>query len=141
MGDVRAVFVTTKFEDVLTSYVRRTESVPMSVIAEGLITAIDDLIQSEGNGDWPDLLPSTLKRHPRRRGGQLLQDTGLLAQIQQSPDSPGPDWVEVRSPAPYAIYHTSDEPRKIIPLRDFLAIDMPAVLDNIGEELLREIDG
>jgi hypothetical protein len=132
-------FVTTQLEAVLTGYVRRTKGVSMDSIAEALITAIDDRIQNEGDGEFPELLPSTLRRHPNRRGGQLLQDSGLLAQIQQSPGSPGPDWVEVRSPAPYAIYHVSPEPREIIPLRDFLDIDMPTVLDQIGVELLDQV--
>jgi len=137
---VRAEFVTTQLEEILTAYVRRHDGLPMTVIAEGLITAIDDLIQSEGNHEWKEFNPDTLKRHPKRRGGLLLQDTGLLAQIQQTPASPGPDWVEVESPAPYAIFHVSRAPRKIIPLRDFLDINMPKVLDDIGDQILSEID-
>ena len=138
-GDVRAIFVTTHLEETLKAYVRRLDGVPMEVLAEGLITAIDDEIQSEGQGEWPDFAESTLRRHPKRKGGQLLQDTGQLANIQQMPGSPGPDFVEVGSPAPYAIYHTSPKPRKQIPLRDFLDIDMPAVLDGIADDILREI--
>jgi hypothetical protein len=138
-GDVRAVFVTTHLEETLKAYVRRLDGIPIEVLADGLITAIDDEIQSEGQGEWPDFADSTLKRHPERKGGQLLQDTGQLANIQHMPGSPGPDFVEVGSPAPYAIYHTSPKPRKQIPLRDFLDIDMPAVLDGIADDILREI--
>jgi len=142
MADLVRVEVTTeKFEEVLRAYSERLNGVPFDFIVEGLVTAIDDLIQNEGNGEWPPLLPSTLKRHPRRRGGQLLQDTGLLAQIQESPGGRGKDWVEVQSPAPYSIFHVSEAPRKIIPLRDFLAIDIDAVLENLGEELLAEVEG
>lgn len=139
MSDVDAIFVTTQLERTLTAYVRRLDGLDMSILSEGLITAIDDEIQTEGHGDWEDFAESTLKRHPRRRGGQLLQDTGLLAQIQESPGSPGPDWVEVESPAPYAIFHVSQDPREIIPLRDFLDIDMETVLDGLGDDVLSEV--
>lgn len=139
MDSVKAIFTTTSLEDVLIAYVRRTESLPLDIITEGLVTAIDDVIQSEGYGEWPDLAPSTLRRHPRRRGGQLLQDTGQLANIQHMPGSPGPDFVEVGSPAPYAIYHTSKQKRSVIPLRDFLDIDMTTVLDGIGDDIMKEL--
>lgn len=139
-GDVRAVFLTTHLEETLKMYVRRLDGIPMEVLAEGLITAIDDEIQTEGQGEWRDLADSTLRRHPNRKGGQLLQgDTGELANIQHMSSSPGPDFVEVGSPAPYAIYHTSPKPRKQIPLRDFLDIDMAAVMDGIADDILREI--
>jgi hypothetical protein len=139
-GDVRAIFVTTHLEETLKAYVRRVDGVPMEVLADGLITAIDDEFQSEGKGEWPDFAESTLKRHPERKGGQLLHaDSGELSNIQQMPGSPGPNFVEVGSPAKYSIYHTSPKPRKQIPLRDFLDIDMPAVLDGIADDILREI--
>lgn len=137
---VKAVFVTTKLEEALTMYARRLNGMPMDILAEGLITAVDDLIQNEGNGQWPDLAPSTLRRHPRRRGGSLLQDTGQLANIQQAAGSPGPDWVEVASPAPYAIYHVSQGTRRVIPLRDFLDIDFATVLDDIAVDVMKEIE-
>jgi len=137
---VKVEFITDQFQGVLLAYNARKRAIPLDVIAQSLITAIDDRLQSEGNGQWLPLQNTTLERHPNRLGGSLLQDTGLLAQIQQSPGSPNPNWVEVMSPAKYAIYHTSDRPRKVIPLRDFLAIDMPRVLEQIGNTLLAEID-
>lgn len=140
VGDIRAHFVTTQLENTLTAYVRRMNSMPLDILSDALIAAIDDLIRSEGNGEWPELADSTIRRHPRRRGGMLLQDTGLLANIQHVAGSPGTDWVEVGSPAPYAIYHSSRRARRIIPLRDFLDIDMLTVLDDISDSILREID-
>jgi len=140
-SDIRAAFVTTHLEDALTAYVKRMNGMPLDILAEGLITAIDDRIQNEGNGEWPELAESTLRRRPKRKGGQLLQDTGLLANIQQMPGSPGPNWVEVGSPAPYAIDHTSPKPRRIIPLRDFLDIDMADVLDGIADDILEDVAG
>lgn len=137
---VKVEFITDQFQGVLLAYNARKRAIPLNIIAQGLITAIDDRLQSEGNGQWLPLKSSTLERHPNRQGGSLLQDDGILAQIQQSPGSPNPNWVEVMSPATYAVYHTSDKPRKVIPLRDFLAIDMPRVLDQIGTMLLAEID-
>lgn len=131
------IFVTTELEGVLTGYVRRSRNLSMDSIAEGMITAVDDLIQNEGNGTWADLKPSTLKRHPRRIGGSLLQDSGELAEIQQSPDSPGPDWVQIESPAPYGWYHV--EGTKHMDARNYLAIDLGRVLEQAAEEIAVEV--
>lgn len=137
MAAVDPIFVTTALEGVLTGYIRRNRSLSMSTIAAGLITAVDDLIQNEGDGRWPDLAASTIKRHPHRRGGSLLQDTGLLASIQESPDSPGPDWVQVESPAPYSWYHVSGT--RNMPERDFLLVDFARVLEQAADEIAQEI--
>ena len=134
---VQPIFVTTELEGRLTGYVRRARNLSMSAIADGLITAVDDLIQSEGEDRWPDLLPSTVRRHPERAAGQLLQDTGLLASIQQSPDSPGPDWVQIESPAPYGWYHV--EGTKHMTARNYLAIDLGRVLEQSAEVISQEI--
>lgn len=117
----------------------------LPIIGEVLVTAIDELIQSEGaagtEGEWEPFSPVTFKIHPRREGGKLLQDTGELANMQTEI---GPDFVEVFSPAPYAGYQMDGvDPNPIpefgpIPARDPFAIDLDDVL---GEacQLIEEV--
>lgn len=134
---VQPIFVTTELEGVLSCYVRRNRNLSMETITQGLITAIDDYIQNEGDGSWEPFRASTLRRHPRRRGGQLLQDSGLLANIQPSPDSPGPDWVQVESPAPYGWHHV--EGTRNMDARNYLAVDLGQVLEQAAEQLAVEV--
>lgn len=113
-------------------------SVQMSDVAEELKIAIDDVIQAEGeiagNSRWDPLEPSTLRRHPRRRGRPLLQNTGVLANIQTRH---GPEWAEAYSPAPYAGFHVSGTRHMVS--RDFLAIDFEATFSAIADIVLQEI--
>ncbi len=99
--------------------------------------------------------PGTPKSGPLRRGGKgkqrdkrllgrgkvaksnrrwqgnpkLLQDTGNLI------NSLTPTWdedaVEVYTNVPYAVYHVSPEPRRVIPLRDFMDIDASAFEEDV----------
>lgn len=135
-GVVDVDFEVKELEAGLEVIVRRKQNVSSDTLAQGMISAIDDLIQSEGDGKWEEMSDVTVEIHPHREGGSLLDDTGLLAQIQ---DESGPDWVEVYSPAPYAKFHVSKKPRKLIPLRDFLAIDLGAVLEETGDDVMQEI--
>jgi phage gpG-like protein len=109
------------------------ETFPMELLAEGLIGAVDDLINSEGNHEWEPLSPNTLKRRPRRRGGQLLLDRGLLANIQPAH---GPDWAEAASPAPYAGWHITGT--KYLPARDWTAIDLDAVMEGFLDQIMED---
>jgi phage gpG-like protein len=123
----------------------RVHTVALPIIGETVVSAVDELIQSEGDtsteGPWNPFSPITFKIHPRRRGGKLLQDTGLLASIQTKI---GPDWVELTSPAPYAAAQANGvDPNPIpglgpIPARDFFAIDLDAVLEDAAESILEE---
>ena len=119
-------------------FARRADNLNMPFIAEVLSTAVDDLIQSEGaegtQGPWKPFAQSTLERHPRRRGGKLLQDKGVLANFQART---GPDFAEVYSPAPYAEWHVTGT--RHMPKRNPLAIDLTKVTDEIAEDVLEEI--
>jgi len=121
-------------EKALGEYTRKIKAVPMNVVAEMLATAIDDEIQSEGRGSWPGFSPNTIKRHPRRAGGSLLQDTGLLANIQKSE---GNDWAQATSPAPYAGFHVTGT--KNMPARNFLDLNMGEILEEIAAYIADEI--
>jgi phage gpG-like protein len=120
--------------DKLDYYKVKAESFPMSLISEGLVEAIDDEIQSEGQGTWDPFATSTLIRHPRRVGGTLLQDTGLLANIQADE---GTDWAEAYSPAPYAKWHVGGTSK--MPKRNFLDINLDDVLEQMAEVLVHEV--
>lgn len=119
---------------VLGESIRHLKAIPMDVVAETLATAIDDEIQTEGRGRWADFSLATLKRHPKRSGGMLLQDTGLLANIQTRE---GNDWAEAISPAPYAGWHVTGT--KNMPARNFLDIRLDQVLEEIAEFIVDEM--
>ena len=145
MASVDVQFDMTEVNAILKKMGSRPRQIPMSLLGEGLVEAIDDLIESEGDGQWDPLSATTLKLHPRRQGGKLLQDTGLLSNIQQM--RTGADFVEVGSPAPYAFFHVSGAQQDNIyltfaphelPKRDFLAIDIQKVLEETGELVIQE---
>ena len=120
----------------LEEFITDAKGFPMAIIGETFITAIDDLIQSEGNGQWEGFSESTLRRNPKRKGGELLQDTGLLANIQSET---GPDYWQGESPAPYAKWHVNGT--KHMPKRDFLDIDMEQTLDEVIIQFMEEVAG
>lgn len=123
---------------------RDVERIDLDHLGEIVVTAIDDLIQSQGAGKWKAFSPATLQLHPERRGGKLLQDTGLLANIQTSR---GPGFVKLTSPAPYAGFHITGTTQKNIyrayaphtmPERDFMDIDYDKAFDELADMVLRE---
>lgn len=120
-------------------YISRQRNYPMSFIAQAMATEVDAVIDSQGrkgaDGRWKPFSEATLRRHPRRRGGRLLQDTGVLANIQMSS---GADWAEVWSPAAYAKFHVTGT--KKMPKRNPLAIDWKRLLQQASEDLLEEIE-
>lgn len=136
-----------QLEALLGRYARNAKQVKnfLDIAGSDVATAIDDLIQSEGDGQWDPLSVVTEKLHPRRVGGKLLQGpTGQLANMQIEP---GGNYVDIISPAPYGIYHHTGTEKvrgwvhsdKGMPARDFLAIDLGATLDKSGEAILAEI--
>jgi phage gpG-like protein len=148
MADIVTVNVDMrKLQKALRDFDQRADAVNVEgIVAETVLTAMDDLMESNGNGQWPPFSEVTLRVHPRRVGGELLRDTGLLAAFQPSS---GPGWAEVRSPAPYAEYHQKGTKKTRglvysddgIPKRDFTGIDMKATLDEactaIAEAIVR----
>jgi phage gpG-like protein len=108
-----------------------------------LIEQVDENFATAGHGTWPPLAPATLAR--RRGGGagaQILVDTGrLAASVNAANIDTGNDYIEVFSNVKYAKYHVSSEPRTKVPLRDFLAIDMPKFQQEALEILLVDLAG
>ena len=121
----------------------RSKNLPMDLLGQIMADAIDDVIDSEGKagtqGKWDPFVwerETGRRPDPRRVGGKLLQDIGLLANIQVDA---GQNEVLVGSPAPYAHFHLVEGPNR--PVRDFLAIDFDAVLEEISDVVTREITG
>lgn len=85
------------------------------------------------------LSAKTRRQHRRFAGGgaKLLQDTGNLI------GSITPEWkatyVETFTNVPYAKYHISPLPRRVIPLRDFFDIDMDRFESDVVNMILRHI--
>ena len=102
-------------------------------------TAVDDLFDTEGNGQW--------KRSKRaeEEGGKTLQDTDLLAQTIDT--EAGDDWVLVGSNVPHGKFHLPPEKSGhevtmgIMPVRDWLAIDEDEVMDDIADLMLDHLIG
>lgn len=147
MADIVSVNVDTrKLQKVLADFGARADAVNIEgIVGEVVLTAMDDLVDSNGDGQWADFSPATFEMHPRRVGGELLRDTGQLVAFQILTT---PGRATVRSPAPYAEYHqkgtkklrgwvSSDDHG--IPKRDFTAIDMKATLDEACATIVSEI--
>src|SRR3972149_8987639 len=131
----------------------------LPVIAESLVSHVQEVFEQEGAVGgaprWQDLAPSTKRK---RRGGAvkalgkkkrikgaregaisgkftILQDTGVLAgSISRGVGSP---FVEAYTGVRYAVYHVSKLPRRVIPLRDFFAIDEKSFYADAAEAILR----
>lgn len=102
----------------------------MAVVAEQLVAAVGDEFESGGRGKWPPHAESTIRG--RRVGSgegapQLLKDTGALAGSIRGEH--GSDFALATTDKFYAVFHVSDAPRTIIPLRNFF--DVP---DDVYEE-------
>lgn len=82
-----------------------------SVVAEDLVTAVIDRIDSRGDGEWPDNAPSTVAR---KGSDAPLIDRGLLRGSIR-PES-GDDWAMASTGIAYIVYHLDGGP--IIPKRN-----------------------
>ena len=105
----------------------------MAVIAEQLVSAVNDEFESAGHGKWPPHAAATIARNRAGESSQLLKRTGRLAGSIEPWSYP--DAAEAATSVSYAVYHVSSAPRKKIPLRDFF--DVPdSVIDDACETLL-----
>jgi phage gpG-like protein len=113
------------------------------VVALDLVAAVEANFEGERGhkqGAWPDLADSTIASMSDRRGEsayKLLQDNGVLAGSIE-PHHEGTT-AEAFTNVPYAKYHVSPEPREIIPLRDFLDVNLDAIAESTAELLLSEV--
>jgi phage gpG-like protein len=114
-------------------------SEPMAIIAEDLVSRVNDKFESGGPG-WPALADSTIaKRRKKGRGAQILKDTGRLAASIEADH--GSDFAEAATDVEYAVYHVSDEPREKIPKRDFLDVLDDGATDYVVETITAYLTG
>lgn len=116
----------------------------MPVLAEILVSAVHEVFEHEGavagRPKWPDLAESTKAKRARRQGSgvfKILQDTGLLAgSIMPYADQ---SVAEAFTNVPYAGYHISDAPRRVIPKRDFTDIDFETASREAVDVILAQV--
>jgi phage gpG-like protein len=100
-----------------------------------LVEEVDDMFETSGHGQWPPLAASTRKY--RGESARILMDTGRLA-ASITPKWDG-DSAEAYTNVSYAKYHTSDGPRAYLPKRDFFDINIPAVVDEFVDFILKKV--
>ncbi len=89
----------------------------MATIAEMLVSRVAEEFETGGQGRWPKLAASTLKkRRMRGAGAQILKDTGRAAASVRAEHTDTS--AEAATDVGYMVYHCSDAPRSIIPLRN-----------------------
>lgn len=97
---------------------RGTSAAPaMAEIAEMFVGRVSEEFDTAGHGRWPKLAASTLRK--RRMGGagaQPLKDTGRAAASIRAEHTETS--AEAATDVEYMVYHCSDAPRTIIPLRN-----------------------
>lgn len=107
-------------------------------IAAMLVAAVDEEWDSGGHGQWEQLKQSTLDNRRREgRGAKILEDTGVAAGSVMP--AYGSDYASAYTNVPYMIFHTSDQPRTIIPYRNPFDFDPENVLDRSAEMILARL--
>lgn len=102
------------------------------IIADMLVSYVSDEFESAGRGRWAPLEPATLKKR-RGSSAQILCDTGRFAASIRAEH--GPDFAAAVTDVSYAVFHVSDAPRAVIPLRnpfDVGDIAEPEALDLVA---------
>jgi phage gpG-like protein len=103
----------------------------MAVIAEDLVSAVSDMYDSEGQGQWPPHAESTIaKRRAGGVGAKLMQDSGNLAGSTEP--NAGSNFAEATTGVEYIVYHLDGG--DIIPQRNpFLLGDevLGAAVDDV----------
>lgn len=114
-------------------------TLPMDAFAQLVLNDIEEMFETQGaagtDGEWDPLTAATLKRHPRRIGGMLLQDTGATANMQiRDVHEMGFTYF---SPTSYSKFHITGTEHMV--KRDFFALNFSDLFDRMGELALEEI--
>jgi phage gpG-like protein len=140
--DVKATLDMRPLQDVMGDFLARGGEAGnvMPVIAEDLTSAVVERFELQSGfeqGPWDPLKKATLDARRKSKSPQTLEDTGvLIGSITPFDDA---DTAEAYTNVPYAKYHTSKEPRTVIPLRDFTDVDMGSIQDRAIDLVLGEI--
>ena len=103
-------------------------------VAQVLVSAVDDVFQTQGFGKWPDLAPATIRAR-RGSGAKILQDKGVLAGSITPRSSARV--AEAFTRVPYGTYQVTGTSR--MPERNFLKINLKKTTERIGQILIREV--
>ena len=131
-----AVVDTSELDRELSAIERRvTDYSPITpVLAEILVSWVNDRWQSGGFGTFPPLAASTLyKRRLHGKGAQILLDTGRAAASVEA--AHGADWAGAYTDVGYMVFHVSAAARSVIPLRDPFDVEeaaWPDLADALG---------
>lgn len=110
---------TSELERELKKYGKRVDDIGelMPVLAEIYVAHVQERWDSAGNGEWPPLAESTLrKRRKRGLGAEILKNSGAAAGSVEA--DYGADYAGASTSVGYMVFHVSDQPRTIIPLRN-----------------------
>lgn len=110
----------------------------LPVIADMLVSAVDDVYQAEGPG-WDPFAPATVRARGEMGAAKLLQDTGLMAT--STIGETGANWAKAKTTIPYAKYHVTGNAR--LPKRNPFDLGPfeAGVLDEVADLLLDEVVG
>lgn len=93
----------------------------MKAVANKLVAAVDENLETSGHGTFPPLAPSTIRRKARMGyGAKPLFATGKMA-ASNEPEY-GDDFAAATNDDPKVGVHVSDGPRTHLPQRDFFAM-------------------
>lgn len=130
---------TKELEKYLETWRKRSEDLSpvMAIVAQFLVSEVDEQFETAGGGKWAPLAASTLKK--RAAAGKMdgpLKFNGAFAG--SIAGDYGPDFAEASTGVPYAVFHVSEAPRKIIPLRN--PFDLPdAILDEALDMIVADL--
>lgn len=120
-------------------YEERIKNLPMDMYAMLLVSKVDEMFQTEGaagtDGPWEPLMASTLKRYPRRKGGQILQDTGATA-ASVGADERG-HVISLYAGTAQTKFHIEGTDNMV--RRDFFALNFPLVLEELASLVAQEL--
>lgn len=116
----------------------------MDIIAGDMVGMVEENFETEGiaspAGKWKELDPATIaQRRKEGKGAKILQNTAVMAGSVM-PEY-GNDFAMAFTNIEYAVFHVSPEPREVIPLRDFLNIDMELLQQDAIDLLTAQVVG
>ncbi len=103
----------------------------LDVVAEDLVAAVVDRIDSQGDGEWPPNTPETIAR---KGSAAPMIDTGQLRGSIRAES--GPDFAMASTSVAYIVYHLDGG--DIIPKRNPFELTDNAI-DPIAEDLARAV--
>lgn len=106
-------------------------------IAMVMTGMVEDEYQTQGHGKWPGFAESTLRKRRKSQSPKLLQDTGNAAG--STTEAVEQDSAVAFTAVTYMVYHTSQEPRHVIPYRNPFDVDEKQLLDQAADIVLAAV--